>query len=58
MESEMVKILGKESDIDLSYYEKLVDEAAASIAKYGDFNRFVSDEPYIPDFPEDDCLPF
>lgn len=48
MESEMVKTLGKEGDIDRSYYAKFVDDAKEAIAKYGDYEWFVSDEPYIP----------
>ncbi len=47
LESEMVKTLGKEGDIDRSFYEKLADEAIESISKYGDFEWFVSDDPYI-----------
>lgn len=47
LESEMVKELGKEEDIDRSYYDKLVDEAVKSISKFGDFEWFVSDDPYI-----------
>lgn len=64
LESEMVKELSKEGDIDLSYYDKLVDAAVESISKYGDFEWFVSDDPYVgPDYdangrpvyyPEDD----
>jgi len=46
LESEMVQELGKEKDIDLSYYDKQVEDAKASISKYGDFNWFVSDTPY------------
>ena len=45
MESEMVKELGKENDIDRSYYNKLVDDAVDSISQYGDFEWFVSDDP-------------
>lgn len=48
LESEMVKTLGKEDDIDKSYYTKLVDDAVEAISKYGDFEWFVSDDPYIP----------
>ena len=61
LESEMVKTLGLESDIDRSYYDKLVDDAVAAISKYGDFEAFVSDEPLkkdIPDFPPDEPSPF
>lgn len=42
LESETVKDLGKEDDIDLSYYNNLVDEAVTDISKYGDFEAFVS----------------
>lgn len=45
LESEMVKELGKEADIDRSYYNKLVDDAVDTISKYGDFEWFVSDDP-------------
>ena len=47
LESEMVRELGKEADIDYSYFDKLVDAAVTAISKYGDFERFVSDEPII-----------
>ena len=43
LESEMVKELGKESDIDRTYYDKLVDDAVYTISKYGDFEMFVAD---------------
>lgn len=58
LESEMVKQLGKENDIDRSYYDKLVNDAADNISKYGDLEWFVSDDPYGPVFvynDEDDC---
>lgn len=42
LESEMVKETGKENDIDISYYNKLVDNAVESISQYGDFELFVS----------------
>ena len=42
LESETVKTLGKEDDIDRSYYNKLVDEAVDAISKYGDFEGFVA----------------
>ena len=47
LESEMVRTLNKENDIDRSYYDKLVDDAVKSISEYGDFEWFVSDDPYI-----------
>ena len=65
LESELVKTLGKEDDIDHTYYNKLVDDAVETIAKYGDFEWFVSDDPYIgPEYdasgrpiyyPEENC---
>lgn len=64
LEAEAVKLLGKEDDIDKSYYRKLVDDAIDAISQYGDFERFVADEPYIDlssiDHPplDDDDLPF
>ena len=33
--------------IDMSYYNKLVDNAISTISKFGDYNWFVSDDPYI-----------
>ena len=69
LESEIVKELCKENDIDRSYYDALVDTAVESISDYGDFEWFTSDDPYIgpkydesgrpiyyPD--EDDSCPF
>lgn len=57
LESEMVKELGKEDDIDRSYYDNLVTEAAHAIAAYGDLEWFISDdlaaEPF-PTVPEED----
>lgn len=47
LESEMVQELEKEADIDRSYYDKLVDDAVKTISEYGDFEWFVSDDPYI-----------
>ena len=46
LEAEEVKKLGKESDIDTSYYIRLVDNAKDEISKYGDFEMFIADEPY------------
>ena len=47
LESEMVKALGRENDIDRSYYNAMVDEAKSAIDKYCDFEWFTSDDPYI-----------
>ena len=48
MESEMVKNLGKEDLIDRSYYDNLANEAINTIYEFGDYDWFVSDDPYIP----------
>lgn len=68
LEAEYVKTLGLEDHIDKSYYRRLVDDAVEAISQYGDFERFVADEPYIveeepktiisEDFPPDDDLPW
>ena len=68
LEAEFVKTLNKENDIDKSYHRKLVDDAVAAISQYGDFERFVANEPYIidsddrppwdEDFPVEDDLPW
>lgn len=42
MESDDVKTLGKENCIDRSYYTALVDEAVATVSKFGDFEAFAS----------------
>lgn len=42
MESEMVRTLNKEDDIDRRYYAAMVDDAIASISEYGDFEAFAS----------------
>ena len=42
LESETVKLLGKENEIDLRYYANMVDEAIATISQYGDFEAFAS----------------
>ena len=33
--------------IDRSYYDNLVDDAVETISKYGDFEWFISDKPYV-----------
>lgn len=43
LESETVKVLGKEDSIDRSYYDKLVNAAADVISQYGDLEWFLSD---------------
>ncbi len=47
LESEMVKQLEKEDGVDRSYYDTMVDAAVHDISQYGDFEWFVSDDPYI-----------
>ena len=66
LESEMVKSLGKENDIDREYYKKLVDRAVEDISKLGDFETFVSEgaDDYVNAVPfmnapeVDDEVPF
>lgn len=43
LESEVVSTLHKESEIDLRYFDSLVNKAVEDISKYGDFEWFVSD---------------
>lgn len=57
MESHMVKELGLEDKIDYRYYDAQVTKAVETIAAYGDFEWFVSDEPYYPHM-FDEVLPF
>ena len=47
LEAEMVREFGKQADIDEQYYISMVDEAIATISKYGDFEQFASDDPYV-----------
>ena len=74
LESETVKILGKEKYIDRSYYDEMVNAAIygkgtgkdrkPGISDFGDFERFVADEPYVApsiegiDFPPDEDPPW
>ena len=47
LESEMVyNVKELRESIDRSYYDRLVDEAVKAISEYGDFEWFVSDDPY------------
>lgn len=55
LEAEMVKELDKEADIDRSYYDKMVDDAVITISKYGDFEWFVSDDPYVKELGANDA---
>lgn len=44
LESELVYSLGKEGDVDESYYKALVEASYKDISKYTDFEWFVSEE--------------
>lgn len=48
MESEVVATTGLAEAIDRSYYDRLVTEAIGAISEHGDYDWFVSDDPYIP----------
>lgn len=56
LESVMVKELGRERDIDMNYFRGLVDTAIDNISKYGDFEQFVSDDPYVPPIKLEDFM--
>ena len=58
LEAETVKTLEKEDAIDRTYYDSLVDDAIDDISKYGDFEWFVSEEPYIPRTERGDIPPW
>ena len=47
------EITGNTDAIDRSYYRKLVDDAIETISKYGDVERFLSEDPY----PTEDPIP-
>lgn len=58
LESEMVKELGKENDIDRTYYDKMANDAVETIVAYGDYEWFISDDPYIgPEYEEGKYMP-
>lgn len=48
LEVEMIREFGKEKEVDISYYKKLVDDAVKTISKFGDLEWFISEDPYIP----------
>ena len=52
LEAEVVETLGKQEDIDRSYYKSLVDDAVENISKFGDFEWFVSDDIVEYGWPE------
>ena len=47
LESEIVESMDKMKDIDESHFKAMADTAIDTIKKYGDYEWFVSDEPYI-----------
>ena len=58
LESEMIRGVNEDA-VDLSYYKKLVDDAVEAISQYGDFEWFVSDDPYVSkQEPKDDMAEF
>lgn len=54
-EAEVVRSLGLQDDIDMRYYQTLVDNAVSTISQYGDFEWFTSDKESIY---EDEEQPF
>ena len=46
----MVRTLGLEDKIDMSYYRRLADEAREKIGEFGDFEMFTKQEE-IPELP-------
>lgn len=48
VESEVVASESNRDNIDLSFYRNLVDKMVDEMNKLGDFEWFVSDDPYIP----------
>ena len=53
LEAELVKDLGKEDAIDISYYRSMVDNAVDTISKFGDFEWFVSEDHREPIFKKE-----
>ena len=47
LESEMVMSMDKMHDIDESHFIAMADDAIEAIKKHGDYDWFVSDEPYL-----------
>ena len=48
MESEAIRGTEMEQHVDMRFYTSQVDAAIEEIAKYGDAEWFISDDPYIP----------
>jgi hypothetical protein len=59
LESSMVENLGKEDDIDISYYEKMAHDAMGSIVAFGNYDDFVDlSKPYEYEVPSSEEVPF
>ena len=58
LEAEQVRESGCADSIDRSYYDRLVDEAVATIAQFGDAEWFMSDDPYISPVKNNDMYDF
>ena len=63
MDVEMVKDLGKEDDIDISYYDEEIQKAKDKLSQFGDVESFIDlDKILINDFIEvagpEDSIPF
>lgn len=53
LESEMVREVGREQDIDRNYYEAMVSDSIEKISKFGSFERFIdTSRPYEDDRPK------
>ena len=50
LESETVEQSKLFDSIDRSYYDEMVDSAVHDISEFGDFEWFVSDDPYVNDY--------
>ena len=53
----MVRVVQMEDNIDTSYYDKLCNDAIDNINFFGDFEWFVSDDPYIGPNYDDEGRP-
>lgn len=51
LESEVVRTLGKENDVDISYFTKMADDAVKDIEQFGSFEWLVDPAPYNSTVP-------
>lgn len=58
LESEVVEELGMQDFIDISYYNKLVDQAIDTIGKFGDVEWFISDNDHSSSTEKNDILKY